>query len=166
MPDYEVESERFDVPKSPERNIYQITNFLGCDFTSSPSAVDANHSSDCINMIRYMPGKIRKRMGYSPVVTGSGKVYAFWKWDNNNFLVHVNKSIYHIGRNTITGELDFSVIQTGVDTDYSQILKDSENVAIEVGAEKYSYIRSGEKAIIFGNGKLWFYDIENDGFFS
>lgn len=157
MPDYEVESERFKVPKSPKKNVYIINKFLGSDFTSSSSAVDVNHSSNCINMIRYMPGKIRKRMGYYPVKTGSGKVHAIWKWNDDNYIVHIGKYMYHIGRNN-TGDLDFNVIYNNVDTSYSEVLKDSSNVIIEVPNKKMAYIRSGEEAMIFGNGSIFFYD--------
>ena len=156
MPDNEVRSERFDVPDSPKKLTYRISKFLGADFTSSPSAVDENHSSNCVNMIRYMPGKIRKRTGYTPVVEGTGKVFAIWKWDNNNYLIHVGKHVYHIGRD-LTGNLDFSVIEANVDTTYSQILKNSNNTAIEIQQKKYGYIRSGEEALIFGNGDIYFY---------
>ena len=157
MPDNEVNSQRFDVPASPARNVYIINNFLGCDFTSSPSAVDENHSSDSVNMIRYMPGKIRKRMGYESIAEGTGTVYAIWKWDNDNYLIHIGENLYHIGRD-LSGELDFSVITSGTDTAYSQIVKDSSHVAFVMAEEKYSFIRSGEEAIVFGNGNIYFYD--------
>lgn len=157
MPDNEVSSERFDVPKSPKKYIYEITRFLGCDFTSSPSAVDEYHSPNCVNFIRMMPGKIRKRMGYHPVEAGTGKVFAIWKWNDDNYLVHIGKHIYHIGRDD-SGELDFSVIADDTDTDYSQVLKDSGEEIIEVGEKKYAYIRSGEEAMIFGGGEIYFYD--------
>lgn len=157
MPDNEVKSERFDVPASPERNVYIINKFLGCDYTSSPSAVDENHSSSCINMTRYMPGKVRKRMGYENIASGSGAVYAIWKWDNDNYLVHIGTKLYHIGRNA-SETFDFSVITSGTDTAYSKIIKDSNNVEFVMPEMKLSYIRSGEESIIFGNGYIYFYD--------
>lgn len=157
MPDNEVSSERFEVPASPERNVYIINNFLGCDFTSSPSAVDESHSSDSVNMIRYMPGKIRKRMGYEVISEGTGKVYSMWKWDNDNYIVHIKKTMYHIGRNAL-GELDFSVIDNDADTSYSKILKDSSGVRKVLSEKKYSFIRSGDWGLIFGNGEIYFFD--------
>ena len=157
MPDNEVDSERFDVPKSPKRLIYEINKFLGCDFTSSPSAVDQQHSPNCVNFIRMMPGKIRKRTGYFPLVEGVGEVYAIWKWDDDNYIVHVGKYMYHIGRDD-TGALDFSVIEDNEDTDFSEVIKDSDSDPLEVSEKKYAYIRSGNEAIIFGGGELFFYD--------
>ena len=157
MPDNEVSSARFDVPASPVRNIYQITNFLGCDFTSSPSAVDENHSSNCVNMIRYQPGKVRKRMGYESIVKGTGNVFAIWKWDNNNYIVHIGVTMYLIGRN-VSGDLDFTVISSDADTSYSKIIKDSSGTRLVFEAEKYHFIRSGQQGMIFGNGKLFFFE--------
>ena len=157
MPDNEVSSERFDVPKSPKKYIYEITRFLGCDFTSSPSAVDEYHSPNCVNFIRMMPGKIRKRMGYHVVETGLGKIFAIWKWNDDTYIVHAGKYMYRIGRDT-DKELDFSVLKDNVDTEYSEVLKDSEGVIMEVAVRKFAYIRSGEEAMIFGGGDIYFYD--------
>jgi hypothetical protein len=160
MPDNEVKSERFDVPASPARNVYIINNFLGCDYTSSPSAVDANHGTECVNMIRFMPHKIRKRMGYSTIAKGTGNVYAIWKWDNNKYIVHIGQLMYVIGRDA-TGELDFSVITSGTDTSYSYVMKNYEEETAVFIEEKYAFIRSGNEAIIFGHGKIYFYDGED-----
>lgn len=156
MPDNETNSERFKIPKSPKKNVYVIDKFLGCDFTSSPSSIDVNHGSECRNFIRYMPGKIRKRMGYAPICKGTGKAYAMWKWDNDNYVIHIGKTMYHIGRNNL-GELDFSVVTSGTDTLYSHVLKDSSNVKKVLTEQKYAFIRSNEIALIFGNGELYFY---------
>lgn len=160
MPDNEVESARFDVPKSPKKYVYTIDNFLGADFTSSPSAVDENHGTECLNMIRYQPHKIRKRMGYSTIASGTGRVYAIWKWDNNKYIVHIGKTMYVIGRDE-DGAFDWSVIESGTDTDYSFVMKDYEEDPMVFTEEKYAYIRSGNEAIIFGHGQIYFYDGED-----
>jgi hypothetical protein len=160
MPDRLVESAQFDIPASPSRNIYQINRFLGADFTSSPSAVDANHSSDCINFIRYQPGKIRKRMGYESIASGSGQVFGIWKWDDDNYVVHIGTTMYHIGRNA-SGNLDFSVIDEDTDTPNSQILTNASGTRRIVKAKEYGYIRSGNQALVFGNGEIYIYT--NDG---
>lgn len=54
----------FSVPASPKRNIITIDEFLGADFTNSPASADMNKSPNCENMIRDVPGKVRKCMGY------------------------------------------------------------------------------------------------------
>lgn len=57
----------FNVPASPKRSVITIDEFLGCDFTNSPASADMNKSPNCVNMIRDVPGKVRKCMGYETV---------------------------------------------------------------------------------------------------
>ena len=57
----------FKVPKSPAKSVIQIENFLGADFTNSAANMDTGKSPNCINMIRDVPGKVRKCMGYETV---------------------------------------------------------------------------------------------------
>ena len=57
----------FKIPRSPKKSIATIDNFLGVDFTNSPANVDENKSPNAINMIRDVPGKVRKRMGYEVI---------------------------------------------------------------------------------------------------
>lgn len=57
----------FNLPKSPSKSVATIDNFLGVDFTNSPSNVDENKSPNAVNMIRDVPGKVRKRMGYEVI---------------------------------------------------------------------------------------------------
>lgn len=57
----------FNVPASPKRNIIQIDDFLGADFTNSPASAELDKSPSCENMIRDVPGKVRKCMGYEMV---------------------------------------------------------------------------------------------------
>ena len=54
----------FKIPSSPKKLVYESSNFLGADFTSEASTVDDTKSPNVENMIRSVPGKIRKRMGY------------------------------------------------------------------------------------------------------
>ncbi len=55
---------KFNVPKSPKRDVLIIDEFLGVDFTNSPANIDDNKSPNAVNMIRDVPGKVRKRQGY------------------------------------------------------------------------------------------------------
>lgn len=57
----------FKIPKSPQKSILTIDEFKGVDFTNSPASVDDNKSPNAINMIRDVPGKVRKRMGYEVI---------------------------------------------------------------------------------------------------
>ena len=54
----------FKVPKSPKRNVFAIDSFLGVDLTNSGSSIDEVRSPNAENMVRYVPGKVRKRTGY------------------------------------------------------------------------------------------------------
>ena len=54
----------FKVPKSPKRDIFVIDNFMGVDLTNSGANVDEVRSPNAPNMVRFVPGKVRKRMGY------------------------------------------------------------------------------------------------------
>ena len=54
----------FKVPASPKRSIFVIDEFQGVDLTNTGSNIDDTRSPNAENMIRYVPGKVRKRMGY------------------------------------------------------------------------------------------------------
>jgi hypothetical protein len=54
----------FKVPKSPQRNIFAIDNFLGVDLTNTETSIDEVRSPNAENMVRWTPGKVRKRTGY------------------------------------------------------------------------------------------------------
>jgi len=54
----------FKVPASPKRSIFNIDEFLGVDMTNSGTNVSDVMSPNAPNMIREVPGKVRKRMGY------------------------------------------------------------------------------------------------------
>lgn len=54
----------FKVPASPKRDIFVIDNFLGVDLTNTGSNIDENRSPNAENMVRLVPGKVRKRTGY------------------------------------------------------------------------------------------------------
>ena len=54
----------FKVPSSPKKNIFAIDEFLGVDLTNSGANIDEVRSPNAPNMVRYVPGKVRKRTGY------------------------------------------------------------------------------------------------------
>jgi len=59
----------FNVPKSPAKSVLTIDNFQGVDFTNSPANIDNSKSPNAVNMIRDVPGKVRKCMGYKTIKT-------------------------------------------------------------------------------------------------
>ena len=59
----------FPIPASPKKSVITIDEFLGADFTNSPANADTNKSPNLKNLIRDVPGKVRKCMGYERVQT-------------------------------------------------------------------------------------------------
>lgn len=85
---------RFSVPKSPARNALVLDKFMGVDFTNDPSAVSQYQSPSCINMIRDVPGKMRKCMGYRTIKEYSGRINGFHKFDKDNGVLHAGTNLY------------------------------------------------------------------------
>ena len=54
----------FQIPAAPERSVAKIDTFKGVDLNSSPSNVKIYRSPNAPNMMRDIPGKVRKRQGY------------------------------------------------------------------------------------------------------
>lgn len=85
----------FKVPASPTKSIITISEFLGVDFTNSPAAVDERKSPDAPNMIRDVPGKVRKSMGYFLKNKYSGRINgAHFVRGSSDILIHAGTSIY------------------------------------------------------------------------
>lgn len=82
----------FKVPKSPEKSVYQINEFKGVDFSNSPANIDDNKSPNAINMIRDVPDKVRKRMGYETVMRFDNLIVSEAE-DTGIFTVNDDKSI-------------------------------------------------------------------------
>lgn len=92
----------FRVPSSPKKSILTIDEFLGVDFTNSPANVDIRKSPNAVNMIRDVPGKIRKCMGWEVVSTyqdehGNGlKINGYHAFrGDEEFIIHAGTNIYH-----------------------------------------------------------------------
>lgn len=90
------------MPSSPKKSILTIDEFLGVDFTNSPANVDITRSPNAVNMIRDVPGKIRKCMGWGIEKeyrdeSGYGlKINGYHAFrGDDTFLVHAGKNIYH-----------------------------------------------------------------------
>ena len=54
----------FKVPASPKRNISASDTFMGVDLTNTAVDMEGTRSPNAENMVRHVPGKVRKRMGY------------------------------------------------------------------------------------------------------
>jgi len=74
---------QFKIPNSPKREVLLIDTFLGADFTNSPAAVDITKSPNIKNLIRDVPGKVRKCLGYHTIKTYTGNINGFHKLTSN-----------------------------------------------------------------------------------
>ena len=70
----------FKVPKSPKREIAATDSFLGVDLTNSGANIDAYRSPNAPNMVRNVPGKVRKRMGYYKEIQFGRDVNVNFAW--------------------------------------------------------------------------------------
>ena len=82
---------------APSLSVVRINDFYGCDLTNQPTNVDAQRSPDARNMIRDVPGKVRKRMGYHTVYTLEGQINGYHKLNGAAALIHAGTTLYKVG---------------------------------------------------------------------
>jgi len=70
-----------------------IENFKGIDLTNQPAGVDISRSCSGSNMIRDVPGKVRKRMGYYLKNTYDGAINGIYSF-KDRLIVHAGSGIY------------------------------------------------------------------------
>lgn len=86
---------QFNVPKSPSRSTLTIDTFLGADFTNDPANVDIDKSPNVLNMIRDVPGKVRKSMGYQTIAEFTDPINGYHtKRGVAHGLIHAGTKIY------------------------------------------------------------------------
>ena len=68
---------QFAIPAQAARSVLSIDNFYGIDYTNDPGNVDTKQSPNAPNMIRDVPGKVRKCMGYHTVHTFTGRINGY-----------------------------------------------------------------------------------------
>jgi len=86
---------QFKVPASPSRSTLTIDTFLGADFTNDPANVDIDKSPNVLNMIRDVPGKVRKSMGYKTIATFTDPINGYHtKRGKAHGLIHAGTKIY------------------------------------------------------------------------
>lgn len=89
---------KFSIPSSPSRSVLTISTFLGADFTNSPAAVSENQSPNCKNMIRDVPGKVRKCMGYKKIAEYDDQINGYHYISGEQYgLVHAGTKMYYNG---------------------------------------------------------------------
>lgn len=89
---------QFKVPKSPQKSIQLLEDFRGVDFTNASSNIDVNRSPNCQNMIRDVPGKVRKSLGWHTVKTydeESAINGVFYLVKDDTPIVHCGTKLYY-----------------------------------------------------------------------
>ena len=87
----------FKVPKSTPRTISVIDEFLGVDFTNSSAAIDVRRSPNGKNMIRSVPGKVRKSLGWTTQTTYPNEKIngCHFLRGESDFLIHAGTNLYN-----------------------------------------------------------------------
>lgn len=90
------EAATFKVPKSVAKSVQTISNFLGVDFSNSPANIDASRSPNAVNMIRDVPGKVRKCMGWEVIAQyENAKVNGcFYLRGESAYIVHIGTKLF------------------------------------------------------------------------
>lgn len=80
------------------KNILTFETFRGCDFTNAGTDMDSDKSPNCVNMIRDVPGKIRKRMGYTFDNNYGAQINGYHYLQNEDLAcIHAGTEIYNVG---------------------------------------------------------------------
>lgn len=124
---------------SAARNVLNISYLRGVDLHNSPSNVDASRSPDAPNMIRDVPGKVRKRMGYQTMASVEGRVNGAFQVDTNE----VKKRIIHAGTKLYLLEgAEVSLLYDG--------MADHRSVGQQIGGKLY--LLDGSHFLRYGEG--------------
>lgn len=78
---------------SKAKSILNISEFKGVDLQNSPPNVDESRSPDAPNMIRDVPGKVRKRMGYHKIAEYDGRINGVHQL-NGVEIIHAGTKLY------------------------------------------------------------------------
>ncbi len=86
---------------SPPIYTTTIDYFRGVDVTSAPINVAIGRSFNAPNMIRDVPGKVRKRMGYELIASYNGRVNGMFSFDGHQ-VFHIGTKLYSDGTEVLT----------------------------------------------------------------
>jgi hypothetical protein len=125
-------SVKFSVPSSPAKQVYEIKELQGVDLTNKGASVEDDKSPNAPNMIRDVPGKVRKRMGFTTVKTFSGTVYAF------HYLTTKSKGIIHVGDRLYDYDTE-KMIYSGMNTIRSKSWQFEDKLYIADGKQLLCY---------------------------
>lgn len=126
----------FKVPKSTPRSISVVDEFLGVDFTNSSAAIDIRRSPNGKNMIRSVPGKVRKALGWTTQTT-----YPNEKINGCHFLRGESGYLIHAGTKLYFGD---TVVYTGMNDKRSMSWEFNKKLYIVDGKAMIVVQKSGQ----------------------
>lgn len=136
---------KFEIPNSPTRYIYYLSDFLGVDY-SNPMELQANHATEMKNMI-YKNGYLAKRNGLKiKLDLGSGNINGMWQFDISSdptydevLIVHCGTKLYEVTNFGTDEQAYVDLLITLPDTKSFGILHND-----------YLFILTGTTAYVYG----------------
>lgn len=119
----------FNLPHPPQRRVLTIDEFYGVDLHNAPNNVDVHRSPYAPNMIRDVPGKVRKRTGYFKTGTFDGQINGVFFMDGIR-IVHAGVRLY----------ADQAVISTQM----------ADERSFAVVFDQKLYLFDGKTAVVYG----------------
>jgi hypothetical protein len=158
---------RFSIPRSPAKQVYEASKFLGADFTSESSTVDDTKSPNVENMIRSVPGKIRKRMGYQKLFDYGAPIYGVHHLSTTDvWLVHAGTKLYNLrapkggdwadhSENEIVDQEQDNIVLLNGDVQETVIYSEmAEHKSVSFQLDQKLVILDGYKAKIFDGNEV------------
>lgn len=124
----------FDVPSPAPRGVEIIEEFRGVDLNSSPTVVSKYRSPEAPNMMRDIPGKVRKRQGYEKLKHYDGQINGVFRL-NDRIIIHA-------------GDKLFLQNLSGDDTQLYEGMADTRSVGRQFNGKLFIF--DGKKAICYG----------------
>lgn len=124
----------FDVPSPAPRGVEIIEEFRGVDLNSSPTVVSKYRSPEAPNMMRDIPGKVRKRQGYEKLKHYDGQINGVFRL-NEKIVIHAGDKLFL--QNT-----------EGDDTQLYEGMADTRSVGRQFNGKLFIF--DGKKAICYG----------------
>lgn len=87
-------AKQFAIPATPPKSALIIDTFMGVDYTNQPSNVDERRSPWAPNMIRDVPGKVRKCMGWESFGALPERINGMHMLTGKGSIVHAGTSLY------------------------------------------------------------------------
>ena len=88
---------QFSVPGQTARSVFSVEEFTGVDYTNDPGAAANGRSPNGQNMIRDVPGKLRKCMGYHRLAEYPARIngrHTLLKDGVRTALIHAGTALY------------------------------------------------------------------------